>query len=695
MKVTTLLFDAGLADPRGGQYREIELNAPTANSDDHVQTHGWVFHDQYAVCWNGSVYRVFTVGPMVDLDRDVRMVAGAQPWSGLIRVWTERPPARVSFWFQMEGPGTLAPVSIALLLRLGRPHLARLLWQAPESNDVFGAPGRRDEDSLQLLGTALEAWFGTAYWRLIEARSREDDQEAVDIAESLTLWEKRVLESWKPIGESNQRQASGISGLTPVPLFLADSQRRLREPARAKINPRSLAENGGHSGRDSSALVKKPQAERIADLIERLEDVRGYKITIPGQLVYSFDPICELLTKEGKAAVEPLLDAYEHDERLTRTVDYGQPSSLERTPVPVSVVAKSILSDILHIPQFIKGTTPAELRAWWGRREGNDQLLRSFEQLADDRATPEQWLESADVITLRSDVHRSGAMTSVEPGACSPDKPAPAAFGESLRAHQNLSVNELLVRRVSLLALSGPPEAACRMAFLAYRWEAKASLPALHIVANLEACRSDSLVAMARMSLGEPHAAAEWATGLRKRISSPAFLTAELAPIWMFPDDAAMEQTADWLFKQPNAPLAPGVEFHEINSPLLTVRSYRLAVQAALNDSSVAATARRSADGLLWLDIRTRGWGSNEPGTDPRQAPPGEVRPVRVKDMVAWELSGLKGAPAFQPDWPVPEKDASIADLVVFLRRHENELRAFPAKPEDTACSDEYVYLGQ
>jgi hypothetical protein len=68
VKDTTLLFDAGLADPRGGEYREIELNIPAAESSDRLQTHDWVFSEQYAVCWNGLVYRVLTVGPSVDLD---------------------------------------------------------------------------------------------------------------------------------------------------------------------------------------------------------------------------------------------------------------------------------------------------------------------------------------------------------------------------------------------------------------------------------------------------------------------------------------------------------------------------------------------------------------------------------------------------------------------------------------------------
>jgi len=402
--------------------------------------------------------------------------------------------------------------------------------------------------------------------------------------------------------------------------------------------------------------------------------------------------VCERLTREGEAAVEPLLDAYEHDQRLTRSVDYGRPWYTERGPVPVSEVAKSVLSDILNVPHFVEGASPAELREWWEKHKNGGLLLRSFELLADDHATPEEWLQSAEAITLRSDIKRLGAVTSTEPGGCSPDKPIPKAFGEALRSHQNPSVSELLVKRTAWLALSETPDT-CHMAFMAYRWDPKATVSGLHLARNLEACRGDGLVTAARMAVGDSNAAAEWAALIRKRVSKPEFQISELLPIWIFPDDAVMQQTADWLFNQSNSPLAPSVEPDDVDSPLLTLRAYRQAVREALNDSSVAGTATRSPEGMLSIATKTGRTESLEPGTDPRQVPPGQERPVRVKDIVAWQMSDLKGAPEFQPDWPEPDKDQVIPELAGFLQAHESEFRAFPARPEDAACLDEYVYL--
>ncbi len=692
------LFDAGLADPRGGEYRDIAFAVPwlySPESTGRLRTHAWVFSREYAVGWNGLIYRVLTVGPAADLDADVHIIAAAKPWSGRIPLWSEAPPANAHFWFYLGSPTTLAPVSIALLLRLGRADLAEELWKAPESNLPFRNALfslHHEENGTQFLGTVVRSWLGSAFWRLNSARDLDDDQQAVDIGESLMSWEKHVLEIRKQFRDTETLQATDTSFLKPVPALLADSRRRLREPSRPKLDLRALAD-GKSSDPETGAFLRRPQAERTAYLIDRLEDVRGAQMTFPGQLEYSFDPVYKLLTLEGEAAVEPLLDAYEHDQRLTRTVDYGRPWYPERTPIPVSEVAKNILSDILHMSGFVRDATPPELRDWWQKRKNGDVVARNFELLADDLATADQWLESAEWITLRSDVQRTGAMTSITPGGCSPDKPVPKPFGESLRAHRDPTITQLLVQRAALLALSDKPETACRMALMAYLWDPKA--PISRFASDLEACRSDSLFTVARMSAGDSHAAAEWSELIRKRATQPGFLASDLSPLWIFPDNAVMQQTADWLFNRPDAPLAPNRELSGINSPLLTLQAYRQAVLAALEDNSIVGTATRSPEGMLSVALNNGGAGSAEPSSDPRQVPPGQERPVRAKDIVAWELSALRGMPALDPDWPEADKDPIIRDVAAFLELHGSELKAFPARLEDTACPGEYVYLTQ
>jgi hypothetical protein len=169
---------------------------------------------------------------------------------------------------------------------------------------------------------------------------------------------------WRLMNESPRLIASvDRSFLAPLPALLADSQRRLREPGRAKLDFHSLVE--AKSTFANRAFAARPQAERIADLIDRLEDVQGSKVSWPGLLIFSLDPIVELLVKEGEAAVEPLLNASEQDKRLTRTVDFGRPWNLERKPIPVSEVAQRILCEILRSSAAVEGSSPQKRIVWW------------------------------------------------------------------------------------------------------------------------------------------------------------------------------------------------------------------------------------------------------------------------------------------------------------------------------------------
>jgi hypothetical protein len=118
--------------------------------------------------------------------------------------------------------------------------------------------------------------------------------------------------------------------------------------------------------------MRRPQAARVAYLIEHLEDVRGQKVSFPGSLVYSFDPVYEELQREGKAAVAALLDAYENDRRLTRTFDYGRPWSLAYTPISVHTITESLLGDILGDSARVGRLSPTELRAWWQKQKTTD-----------------------------------------------------------------------------------------------------------------------------------------------------------------------------------------------------------------------------------------------------------------------------------------------------------------------------------
>lgn len=325
VKITAALFDAGLADPRGGAYREIQLSGSDWGAEGAAQTHGWVFAEGYAVCWNGLVYQVRSIGASADLVRDVDAIVNASPSTTEVYFTRWPPQPDIAFWVSIESAGGKWPVAIALLLRLGRHDLARHLWRSPDS---FSKSGVIPDREPMWTRRVAAVWLGAAFHRLINERTGGNDKEAVEIGQSLVTWEQRWRTAREQMPASAATDPAGypdLSFLKPLPRLLADSQRRLQQPARPNLDFKALWGIAGKDGAASSAFLGKSQSARIADLIDRLEDVAARKFIWPGWLDLMHDPISTLLAKEGEAAVGPLLDVYEHDQRLTRSVDFRRP----------------------------------------------------------------------------------------------------------------------------------------------------------------------------------------------------------------------------------------------------------------------------------------------------------------------------------------------------------------------------------
>ena len=76
VSATAALFEQGMADPRGCEYREVEIGDGTI-----VKTRGFVLPERageagrFVVSWDGVVYPAFSVGALADLDKDVRTLA--------------------------------------------------------------------------------------------------------------------------------------------------------------------------------------------------------------------------------------------------------------------------------------------------------------------------------------------------------------------------------------------------------------------------------------------------------------------------------------------------------------------------------------------------------------------------------------------------------------------------------------------
>src|SRR5262249_17334828 len=133
LKAAVTLFEQDLADPRGLEYREIEIAVgnPWDGGGYPVKTHGWILpaedkDGQFAVAWSGLVYPVVSVGNAANLHNDWATKSEGKDrtpmgWPGVSEA------SAVQF-------GTPEPLKVVLLLRLGEVELARRLWK-PASQD--------------------------------------------------------------------------------------------------------------------------------------------------------------------------------------------------------------------------------------------------------------------------------------------------------------------------------------------------------------------------------------------------------------------------------------------------------------------------------------------------------------------------------------------------------------------------------
>ncbi len=436
VKAARLLFEQGLADPRGCEYRAIEVR-----TDGGVTpTHGWVLpirqgdEQRYAVCWNGLVYALVCCGKQADLGDDVRSAIaraenGTRPEPG----WQPSNDEARAVWHKTLG--TADELATALLLRRGEGGLASDLWAAK--------PHKR---ALRYFYALLARQFvETWLQRLQGAHRRGGDSVALRDARRLMAFFKVASVEAKasaPDGEWDVRRL--FQNREQLSDLLADQERRARagpRPAVVCVGP----------GRHPDA------AQRIAALIARLDEADEYH----QYRGWTNDAVVQALVREGEPALEPLLQCYAEDRRLTRAVhtlrhDRGD----ESTQCPnVRQAARAAIDDILerlHVEPFRSDFLPAEATPRQEAAAIRDHVKnakrlpfaeRCFNLLADD-AKPERWEGAALVLTHdveNNDRPRTAVWSAAAFGV---GDNGPKPLGEQLRGQANPSVTELLLRRI-------------------------------------------------------------------------------------------------------------------------------------------------------------------------------------------------------------------------------------------------------
>src|SRR5262249_47772884 len=151
--------------------------------------------------------------------------------------------------------------------------------------------------------------------------------------------------------------------------------------------------------------------KRVAYLIEALEEVDARQGGQPGGVDLASDPRVEALIACGDAAVPALIDAFEKDERLTRSVHFWRDFSRNRTVLSVREALLTAVMSILRVRVFEPAATgdnftargeegvkktAARLRAYWKEDGGLSFDRRLMKGLTDPQADAEALRGAAD-----------------------------------------------------------------------------------------------------------------------------------------------------------------------------------------------------------------------------------------------------------------------------------------------------------
>ena len=722
VRAMAVLFDQGMADPRGCEYREVEIAL-----DHPLKTHAWVLpasagQARYAVGWNGLVYPVTGVGAPADLAKD--LAVSVVKWR--FRAGVE--PVGESYALSTE---SVLRIKVALLLRLGEVALAEKFWREG---------GGEDKERLRVdpYADMTAVWLGSWYNGAVRAYLRDDYPTALAVCHQLSPVLARARETARFYGilDPWPERFDGLP-FWQMPILVAETQRRIDAP------PRVPALDFGQS-------VAEP--ERIAALIHDLEQVRVRQWMTPGQTDVLDDAVVQALVKEGDAAVPALLRCLVEDQRLTRSRFTGGGWTNESGPIiPVYEAAYTALFRLLDVKFLLfahdsgketwrNGREPrdlapedrrvlaAKLEAAWQAKRGVDPLEHAYHTLRDDAAGEKAWLQAVDTIVQPT----NGQFTEyllVPPAVGGyegyvSDKPFTPG-GESLRSRADPSVSELMIRRFGQLSEGDESswglqrtDRPGKFLLALAAWDGKAHLRDLrrlqgelqarfrHLAATPPARKGQGqnlfeqaqvLVRLfeARVDLGDVAALADYADFLEpltpRMLGTTYAGTTELFRLmWRHPDVPAIVRAADKMFGA-GSPWVPLVQkdTHDLNSlihsRLVSVPAFERELLRGLGDTSEAGQVVLGEDGHL-NDGTSRLY-----ALDPLAPPKGTKAAYRLCDRYAHALSEMDGFPRCELYWPQAERDRAVEASRAFLVRYADHFRY---QENEDKNRDHFTYPG-
>lgn len=716
VSATEVLFNQGLADPRGCDYREIEVGTGNVWNGDGgvVKTHGWVFGatngQKFAICWNGLVYPTVSVGPQADWRADA---SDCMKKAG--RQWRTALPEAYEVSYE-----SCLPVKGCLLLRLGEPELARDLWLQVAAQRDLNAMFRQGSATNAVEEPARELakedpylqWAGDWTWDLFEravcAHMRGDDGLALSSAKTLAAARPQIESEAERRGfKRQQTYASPWDGkyqdylnfLGPLSSLLADQERREQ----------------GHQASQTSANIEKitDQAKRIAAWIDALDQVAVRQSGQPGGLnSWEADPVVAGLLKEGQPAIEPLLECLNSDcgNRLTRSVSFWRDFSRDRMLHPVSQPIVSVLLKLMNASDAAIGfdrsslywgkisnaVLVAKFRSYWKEFGQLPPAERWYRKLADDNVGQRAWGDAlANIVAAER---------------ASGDTNKTHLAGEVLRTKTSPTLTELLLQRCDSIVQSTPADPFATgdaVGFLlnTEKWEAPRGLlqtaaqlqdkvmagySGTHNIGSADPQNATSIAALAmlRARHGDNKGLNEYAAWIQE--ANPNTLEDSaldaLEPFWRFSKNPALRAAASGMFAKTNSPWGTlawcldGGGFlrwrKPLASPALIIPEFRTLVLNELTNHDVAGEAINRGGGNLEVDYANGGKVNYGARKDTEGLEVGAKFVFRRCDVVVEQLAAIPGFPSTSILWPESKRDEAVAATIKLLATSGERLKA-------------------
>lgn len=709
---TDFLCESGLADPRNGEYREIEITTATVwGNSGPTKTHGWVLPSgsepgtpRVAIAWNGQVYPVLAIGEKVSLADDIKQLLNqdeelrrkfklTSPTAGFSR------PAYAIPESQAVSTQELTPLKMCLLLRVGERELAAQVWNAWKE----GVISERNQPSESVTDPFLRLagdWLWMQFDRGINAHLRGED----DLARTLFVELERLVPRIEaearrrgllPTGETRAGQASSFFPfLKQIPALVRDHARRQTDHPASSGVPISFQAR-------LEALPDK--LAQITTLVADLDLVAARQKAAGVGVPLTEDPIVRALYRQGEDAVPALLNVIEtNDPRLTRSITFYRDYDRDRRALSVQEVAYFLITRLLEIDfgpgaELVTGTAESraalvtQLREYWSKAKSLTAPERWFQVLVDDAASSDQWLQVVENIVSRD-------LPSSVPEEMTVGR---SLRGAVLRAKSSPSVSDLIARRVEYLMGQfqtseefGVLEQATQLVLFLTEWDEASARPiaSAHMQALLKIYSSPgvesrgvapliSRLTQARVVIKDRTALDEYVAWLEPISPEQADnLTDLLKPLWLNADHPACQRAVERMFLRAGSPWNPLVAKHNtyldlqmpliLTTPLMGLPAVREQMLQGLQNKAPIGTVKVLKDAAL--DIQTQiGWQLSQSGVsaDIRSIPVGTTVPFRVCDLHAWLLSALPGTPPCELFWPLAKRNQAVLACSRFLKQ--------------------------